>query len=85
MGEKGAAVVAKAFNQHFGLNLKGRTDLGRDSALFARVATEVKAGIPPSFDVLKGQIPLVLQMKEQGLTGRLTPSQAKPPDGSQFP
>ena len=63
-GEKGARELSAAFNKRFGLNIRVNADLaGMESQKFNQAVTEIKAGIPPTFDLMQGMTDNILGLK----------------------
>ena len=66
-GEKGGKELTDAFKKRFGLNLTGNADLsGQESQKFNQAVAEAKSGIPPTFDVMQGEPPVVLDLIQAG-------------------
>ncbi|HEY7162960.1 MAG TPA: extracellular solute-binding protein [Candidatus Binatia bacterium] len=72
MGEKGARDLVAAFKKRFGLDIVINADLsGQESQKFNRAVAEVKAGIPPTFDLMEGPAETVLSLKDAGGADRV--------------
>ena len=66
-GEKGGKELTDAFKKRFGLTLTVNADLsGQESQKFNQAVAEAKAGIPPTFDVMQGEPPVVLDLIQSG-------------------
>lgn len=59
-GEKGAKEMVDAFKSRFGLQIAVNADLsGEESQKFNQAIAEIKAGVPPVFDLMQGEPPVV--------------------------
>jgi ABC-type Fe3+ transport system substrate-binding protein len=59
-GEKGAKEMVDAFKSRFGLQIAVNADLsGEESQKFNQAIAEIKAGVPPIFDLMQGEPPVV--------------------------
>ena len=66
-GERGGKELTEAFKKRFGLNLTVNADLsGQESQKFNQAVAEAKAGIPPTYDVMQGEPPVVLDLIQAG-------------------
>jgi iron(III) transport system substrate-binding protein len=66
-GEKGGKELTDAFKKRFGLSLTVNADLsGQESQKFNQAVAETKSGIPPTFDVMQGEPPVVLDLIQAG-------------------
>lgn len=66
-GEKGGQELSEAFNRRFGLNLKLNYDIsGATSQKFNQAVAESKSGIPPTFDLMEGEAPIVIPLLTAG-------------------
>lgn len=66
-GEKGAQELVDAFKRRFGLNITINADLsGQESQKFNQAAVETKSGIPPTFDLMQGEPPVILNLLRAG-------------------
>jgi ABC-type Fe3+ transport system substrate-binding protein len=65
MGEKGSQELIAAFKKRFGLDIRVNADLsGQESQTFNKALAETKSGIPPTFDLMQGNSPNILNLKE---------------------
>jgi ABC-type Fe3+ transport system substrate-binding protein len=65
MGEKGFQEITNSFKKRFGLDIKMTADLsGQESQAFNTALAETKSGIPPTFDLMQGNSPNILNLKE---------------------
>jgi iron(III) transport system substrate-binding protein len=72
LGEKGSKELIAAFKKRFGLEITINADLsGQESQKFNRAVAEIKAGIPPTFDLMEGPAETVLSLKDAGGTDRV--------------
>jgi ABC-type Fe3+ transport system substrate-binding protein len=59
-GEKGAKEMTDAFKARFGLQIAVNADLsGQESQKFNQAVAEIKTGVPPAFDLMQGEPPVV--------------------------
>jgi ABC-type Fe3+ transport system substrate-binding protein len=66
-GDKGGRELTEAFKKRFGLSLTVNADLsGQESQKFNQAVAEAKAGIAPTFDVMQGEPPVVLDLIQAG-------------------
>ncbi|MBI4526263.1 MAG: extracellular solute-binding protein [Deltaproteobacteria bacterium] len=67
MGQKGATDLIAAFKRRTGLDITINADLsGQESQKFNRAVAETKSGIPPTFDLMQGEPPAVLELIHAG-------------------
>ena len=67
VGEKGGRELTSAFKRRFGLDIQMNADLsGQESQKFNQAAAETKSGVPPTFDLMQGEPPVVLMLQRAG-------------------
>jgi iron(III) transport system substrate-binding protein len=67
-GKAGAAEIAKAFNDAFGMDIKVEYHVeGQEGQKQAQAMTEHSNGVPPTFDVLEGVTEKVLEFCQAGM------------------
>lgn len=90
-GRAGAVAIGEAFNKRFGLNIKVDYNTeGSAPAEFGRAISEVKQGLPTSFDVLNGPIDYTLRLCQVGCASvdnwqKLLPKGVDPANASPSP
>ena len=90
-GRAGAVAIGEAFNKRFGLNI--RVDYNIEAFAptdFARAISEVKQGLPTTFDVINGPIDYTLKLCEVGCASvdnwqKLLPKGVDPANASPSP
>lgn len=67
VGEKGARELTSAFKHRFGLDIQMNADLsGQESQKFNQAVAETKSGVPPTFDLMQGEPPVVQNLLRSG-------------------
>jgi ABC-type Fe3+ transport system substrate-binding protein len=67
VGEKGARELTSAFKHRFGLDIQMNADLsGQESQKSNQAVLETKSGIPPTFDLMQGEPPVVVNLLGSG-------------------
>jgi ABC-type Fe3+ transport system substrate-binding protein len=71
-GELGTKELTDAFKRRFGINITVSADLsGQESQKFNQAVAETRAGIPPTFDLMQGEPPVVLELSQAGGIDRI--------------
>lgn len=67
VGEKGSRELTGAFKRRFNLDLQMNSDIsGQESQKFNQAVAETKSGIPPTFDLMQGEPPVVQNLLRAG-------------------